>query len=77
MAISWNTYGELRDDEAVVHYGCDPLNLDQSVGSRQTTFDTSRTYSHHAVLTGLKPNTEYHYRVAHTNCFAVSKPAIC
>lgn len=72
MAVSWNTYDPLEDTEAVVHFGQDPLELDNVVGSRQTTFPTSRTHSHHAVLTGLKPNTEYHYRVAHHNCFAVS-----
>lgn len=70
MAISWNTYTPLEDAEAIIHYGSDPLNLDKNVGSQQTTFETSRTWSHHAVLTGLEPNTEYHYRVAHTNCFA-------
>jgi hypothetical protein len=72
MAVSWNTYGKLEDAEAVVHYGCDSLDLDQVAGSRQTTFETSRTFSHHAVLTDLKPGTVYHYRVAHTNCYAVS-----
>lgn len=72
MAISWNTYDPLDDKNALVYYGTDPLNLDRSVGSRQTTFVTSRTHSHHAVIADLKPNTEYHYRVANTNCFAVS-----
>lgn len=69
MAVSWNTYRPLGDD-AVVHYGVDPLNLDRVARTEQTTFETSRTWSHHAVLTGLQPKTEYHYRVAHTNCFA-------
>lgn len=71
MAVSWNTYTQLKDEEAVVYYGTDPLNLDRVAQSKQTTFETSRTFSHHAVLTGLDPKTEYHYRVAHHNCFAV------
>lgn len=69
MAVSWNTYRPLAED-AVVHYGLDPMNLDRIATSEQTTFETSRTWSHHAVLTGLQPKTEYHYRVAYTNCFA-------
>lgn len=72
MAVSWNTYASLPDSEATVHYGLDPLNLDQVAYSNQTTFETSRTFSHHAVLSGLQPKTLYHYRVAHTNCYAVS-----
>lgn len=72
MAISWNTYTPLNDTEAVVHYGTDPLELDFTTGSRQTTFETSRTWSHHALLTGLEAGKTYHYRVAYTNCFACS-----
>lgn len=72
MAISWNTYGPLNDTEAIVEYGFDPLDLEYIAGSVQTTFETSRTYSHHATLTGLQPKTVYHYRVAHTNCFGCS-----
>lgn len=72
MAISWNTYTSLKPSTANVEYGHDPLFLSHSVGSVETTFETSRTYSHHATITGLKPNTVYHYRVAHTNCFACS-----
>ncbi|EKD01620.1 hypothetical protein A1Q2_04181 [Trichosporon asahii var. asahii CBS 8904] len=69
MAVSWNTYRPL-DTDAVIHYGLDPLNLDRIATTEQTTFETSRTWSHHGVLTGLQPKTEYHYRVAYTNCFA-------
>ncbi|KAK4687786.1 acid phosphatase type 7, partial [Tremellales sp. Uapishka_1] len=68
MAISWNTYASLNASEATVHYGDSPLHLDKVVFSNQTTFLTSRTFSHHAVLNDLKPKTKYHYRVAYTNC---------
>lgn len=69
MAVSWNTYSPLNDTEAIVEFGTDPFHLDRIAYSNQTTFETSRTWSHHAVLDGLEPKTEYHYRVAYTNCF--------
>jgi hypothetical protein len=68
MGVSWNTYTPLDDSEAIVEYGTDPFNLDQKVFANQSTFPTSFTWSHHAVLEGLQPKTEYHYRVAYSNC---------
>jgi hypothetical protein len=72
MAVSWNTYTSLPDEEAVVYFGTDAWDLDRTAPARESTFETSRTFSRHAILADLKPGTEYHYRVAHTNCFGCS-----
>jgi phosphodiesterase/alkaline phosphatase D-like protein len=69
MSVSWNTYAPLNDSEAIVEYGTDPFHLDCVAQTRQSTFPTSRTWSHHAMLDGLQPKTKYYYRVAHSDCF--------
>lgn len=61
MAISWNTNQKLTNP--TVYYGTDS-NLDHSASSSiSTTYPTSSTYNNHVIITGLQPNTRYHYMV--------------
>ncbi|RSH85650.1 hypothetical protein EHS25_003790 [Saitozyma podzolica] len=70
MFVSWNTYASLNSSEATVVYGTDPFNLKYTAHAESLTYNTSRTWNHHALLTELKPKTDYWYRVAYTNCYA-------
>jgi hypothetical protein len=58
MAVSWNTNQKLSNP--TVYYGTD--ELDNSASSDVSiTYPTSSTYNNHVVITGLKPDTRYHY----------------
>ncbi|ORY28956.1 Metallo-dependent phosphatase-like protein [Naematelia encephala] len=72
MHVSWNTYASLNASEASVIYGTDPFNLDLTAYATSMTYNTSRTWNHHALLTGLQPKQDYWYRVAYTNCYGCS-----
>ena len=60
MAVSWNTNQKLSNPTVYFGTGSD---LDGSASSDiSTTYPTSSTYNNHVVITGLQPDTRYHYR---------------
>jgi acid phosphatase type 7 len=60
MAVSWNT--KVKMTKPTVDYGTGP-QLDHSASSDiSTTYPTSSTYNNHVVITGLDPDTRYHYQ---------------
>jgi len=60
MSISWNTNAKL--DKPSVAFGT-TMQLGGVVTSDQSfTYPTSSTYNNHVVITGLQPNTRYHYQ---------------
>ncbi|BGP16593.1 hypothetical protein JCM10213v2_004595 [Rhodosporidiobolus nylandii] len=66
MTVSWSTFAKL--DAPQVRYGFRPDNLEFTANSTESlTYPTSRTYSNHVKLKGLKPGTKYYYQVSHTN----------
>ena len=73
MQVSWNTYDPLGPNEAVVYYGNSPLDLGKTASAMSMTYNTSRTWNHHALLSGLSPKTTYWYRVANSDCDSCSE----
>jgi hypothetical protein len=60
MSVSWNTNAKL--DKPSVAFGT-TMQLGGVVTSDQSfTYPTSSTYNNHVVITGLQPNTRYHYQ---------------
>lgn len=46
-----------------------PDKLDMVAKSNvSVTYPTSRTYNNHVKLQGLKPGTQYYYKVQYSNC---------
>lgn len=67
MMVSWNTFTQLANP--TVNYGTNPGMLNMVANSTTSlTYNTSRTYNNHVLLSGLKPNTLYYYVVSYTNC---------
>jgi acid phosphatase type 7 len=59
MGVSWNTNASLSNP--TVYFGTGST-LDQSASSSiSVTYPSSSTWSNHVVITGLTPNTRYHY----------------
>ena len=59
MSVSWNTASKL--DKPSVQYGT-TMDLGKSVSSSESiTYPTSSTWNNHVIITGLEPNTRYHY----------------
>ncbi len=73
MQVSWNTYAALNSSEATVQYGTSPFDLGNMAQATSVTYNTSRTWNHHALIQGLSPKTTYWYRVAYVNCDACSE----
>ncbi|GAA5942725.1 purple acid phosphatase family protein [Sporobolomyces koalae] len=66
LTVSWSSFKQLG--QPTVFFGIDPKNLNQSATSNaSTTYETSRTYNNHVVLSDLAPGTKYWYQVSHTN----------
>jgi len=60
MSVSWNTKQKLS--KPTVSFGAGG-NLDRSASSDiSMTYPTSSTYNNHVTITGLEPDTRYHYR---------------
>lgn len=60
MSVSWNTNSKL--DTPSVAFG-KTMDLGGIATSDQSvTYPTSSTYNNHVTITGLKPNTRYHYQ---------------
>lgn len=59
MSVSWNTKQQLS--KPTVYFGTDS-NLVRSASSGiSVTYPTSSTYNNHVTITGLAPDTRYHY----------------
>ncbi|KAJ5468506.1 hypothetical protein N7475_006258 [Penicillium sp. IBT 31633x] len=66
VSVGWNTYDKLN--QSCVSYGLSESNLNTKVCSQlSTTYQSSRTWSNVAVLTGLTPATTYYYKIESTN----------
>jgi hypothetical protein len=60
MSVSWNTNSKLT--KPTVYFGT-TLGLGGVVSSETSiTYPTSSTYNNHVTITGLQPNTRYHYQ---------------
>jgi hypothetical protein len=60
MSVSWNTKSKLAKPS--VEFGT-TMELGGTVSSSESvTYPTSSTYNNHVVITGLQPNTRYHYQ---------------
>jgi acid phosphatase type 7 len=60
MSVSWNTNAKL--DKPTVYFGT-TMDLGKVVTSDSSvTYPTSSTWNNHVVITGLDPNTRYHYQ---------------
>ncbi|BGP42811.1 hypothetical protein JCM10450v2_006926 [Rhodotorula kratochvilovae] len=71
MTVSWSSF--TKQQAPTVWYGTSPDKLDQVVSSDlSSTYPTSRTYNNHVKLTGLKPGTQYYYKVSGTNGYEAS-----
>lgn len=67
VTVSWNTFAQLL--EPTVYYGKDPTDLSNTAKSNVSfTYDTSRTYNSHVLITDLDPGTTYYYKVQYLNC---------
>ena len=61
MSVSWNTNQMMSNP--TVYYGIGS-NLDHSASSEMSiTYPTSSTYNNHVTITGLEPDTTYHYQI--------------
>jgi hypothetical protein len=60
MTVSWNTKQQLSNP--TVYFGTSG-DLDSSASSDiSITYPTSSTYNNHVTITGLQPDTRYHYK---------------
>lgn len=60
MAVSWNTNVSLSNP--TVYYGNEHAGQHSASSKISTTYETSTTWNNHVVISGLKPNTKYHYQ---------------
>lgn len=66
ISVGWNTYKQL--DKPCVSYGLSSTQLlRDACSSSSITYPSSRTWSNAVVLTGLKPDTTYYYKINSTN----------
>lgn len=78
MMVSWNTPAKVVNP--TVHWGMSAGSLNETASSQDsTTYHTSTTYNNHVKITGLQPDTKYHYMPAGTNLseplsFRTSRP---
>ena len=61
MSVSWNTNTKL--DKPSVQWGT-TMELEGGVATSESsiTYPTSSTWNNHVTITGLQPNTRYHYQ---------------
>ena len=66
ISVAWNTYTKLA--QACVQYGTSSKSLtSKACSNNAVTYPTSRTYFNTVQLTGLKPATNYYYKIVSTN----------
>lgn len=63
VKILWQMNEETEPTDAVVYYGTDPANLNQSVLTSDGWNVADEGYMHVVTLTGLQPNTRYYFTV--------------
>ncbi len=63
VKILWQMSEESEPTNAVIYYGTDPANLDQSIQSSDGWNVADEGYMHVVTLTGLQPNTRYYFTV--------------
>jgi phosphodiesterase/alkaline phosphatase D-like protein len=76
MTVSWNTNQSLS--KPTVYFGTGSV-LDRSAWSDVSiTYPTSSTWNNHVTITGLEPDTRYHYKIMCGNraySFTTARPA--
>ena len=63
VKILWQMADETAPTDAVICYGTDPANLNQSILSSDGWEVPDEGYMHVVTLTGLQPNTRYYFTV--------------
>ena len=63
VKVLWQMNDETEATNAVVYYGTDPSNLNQSITSSDGWNVADEGYMHIVTLTGLQPNTRYYFTV--------------
>ena len=63
VKILWQMSEESEPTDAVIFYGTDPANLNQSIQSSAGWNVPDEGYMHVVTLTGLQPNTRYYFTV--------------
>ena len=63
VKVLWQMNDETEATNAIVYYGTDPSNLNQSVSSSDGWNVAEEGYMHIVTLTGLQPNTRYYFTV--------------
>ena len=63
VKILWQMSEETEPTDALVYYGTDPNNLNQSLLSSAGWNVADEGYMHVVILTGLQPNTRYYFTV--------------
>ena len=63
VKVLWQMNDETEATNAVVYYGMDPSNLNQSITTTDGWNVEDEGYMHIVTLTGLQPNTRYYFTV--------------
>ncbi len=63
VKILWQMIEEREPTDAIVYFGTDSANLDQSIQSSEGWNVADEGYMHVVTLTGLQPNTRYYFTV--------------
>jgi hypothetical protein len=63
VKILWQMSDETEPTNAVVYYGTDPANLNQSILTTAGWNVADEGYVHVVTLTGLQPNTRYYFTI--------------
>ena len=63
VKVLWQMNEETAPTNAVVYYGTDPANLNQSISTSNGWNVADEGYMHVVTLSGLQPNTRYYFTV--------------
>ena len=63
VKVLWQMSDESQATNALVYYGTDPANLNQSISTADGWNVAEEGYVHVVTLTGLQPNTRYYFTV--------------
>ena len=63
VKILWQISEETEPTDAVIYYGTDPANLNQSISTSAGWNVADEGYMHVVTLTDLQPNTRYYFTV--------------
>ena len=63
VKILWQMAEEAQPTDALIYYGTNPANLNQSISSSDGWNVAEEGYVHVVTLTGLQPNTRYYFTV--------------